>query len=294
MGRGTYRTAAFLLFFESAILIGCNLQDLAETPKSTLPPIPSGSIAYYVADDAFDINKRRLYLATAGTSEIETLRVGNGSVYFNDLSWSKDGARLACGYGAIHIIDVVRGSAFDTTISFPGAFVGSPTWSSDGRLAYWHEDSVSRLSEVWIDGKPLMKNLSTSSSPAWSPDNKYIVVGNNSGLVKVRLADTSTVIITSVPSGFDFALRPAYSPDGTAIVFELANGDFNEICLVDSGGSNFRALQVGSNPTWSPDGSEIAYDDHFNSGDYAQIYVINITGGTKTRILAGVDPAWKN
>ncbi len=54
------------------------------------------------------------------------------------------------------------------------------------------------------------------------------------------------------------AKRPAWSPDGTTILFQ--EGD--QICVMDADGPNLFRMCKGSEPAWSPDGGKIAFVDY--------------------------------
>jgi Tol biopolymer transport system component len=99
------------------------------------------------------------------------------------------------------------------------------------------------------------------------------------------------------------ASMPAWSPDGTKIVFEgSASGGPSDIYVMNADGSNIRQLTTDpafdQYPQWSPDGSTIAYN---NSGDRTEsdpqfsptteIWTVPVDGGAPTRLTSsqGVD-----
>jgi Tol biopolymer transport system component len=105
-------------------------------------------------------------------------------------------------------------------------------------------------------------------------------------------------------------LDPELSADGTSIVFisnrvteENPDGNF-EIFTMATDGSNVRQVTVtadpwqqGSvqsyNPTWSPDGLQIAFDGYRESFGASEIYAINVDGTGEYRVTSNADFANK-
>ena len=93
--------------------------------------------------------------------------------------------------------------------------------------------------------------------------------------------------------------RPAFSPDGKKIAFVK---DFKGIYSMNSDGSGVTTILDGATagitsisgfPSWSPDGTKIAFDGYAKgSPDGADIYVVNADGTGLTRLTT--DPASDN
>ncbi len=109
-----------------------------------------------------------------------------------------------------------------------------------------------------------------------STGNDEIYVANNDGSGKRRLTDR--------PAG-DWL--PAWSPDGTRIVFcsdhHAIGEDRNQLYVMDADGSNLTRLTYtegnDEHPSWSPDGSRIAFHGW---GDLA---VIDADGSNRTTLV---------
>ena len=56
-----------------------------------------------------------------------------------------------------------------------------------------------------------------------------------------------------------FEFDPSWSPDGTQIAYRSDRGDESEIWVMNANGTGQRRLTAGLSPAWSPDGSSIAY-----------------------------------
>jgi Tol biopolymer transport system component len=94
------------------------------------------------------------------------------------------------------------------------------------------------------------------------------------------------------------SIYPRHSPDGQRIVFTAIRGELNDIAIIPvSGGeaifltNNGRSFQ----PTWSPDGSMIAFNSWDTNGNY-DIFVMLASGGEPRMMTTGPgaksEPAW--
>jgi TolB protein len=159
----------------------------------------------------------------------------------------------------------------------------------------------------------------TSWLPDWSPDRKRIVFSSNRtgpwDDLYVMDADGGKMRqLTDTPEASEH--DAAWSPDGRHIAYDRAEiaadrtRQAAQIWIIDTDGSNARALTSGSSrnmrPAWSPDGSIIAFmsDRHAESdinlmgtddGDL-EIYVMKRDGSNIRRLTecAGTarSPAW--
>jgi dipeptidyl aminopeptidase/acylaminoacyl peptidase len=205
-----------------------------------------------------------------------------------------------------------------------GPYDAMPTLSPSGRRIAFVRLTSATLSLYTIDrrGRHAARLLSDGLdiSPAWSPDGKTIAFS--------RLADPSLPIEEATLYVADadgthvrtFGLAPirgvspAWSPDGRRIAF-VSFGEHNgaacpadscppsgEIYVVDADGTGLTRLTMSAaddeHPTWSPDGSRIAFASGFvlsNQGHAPWLLTIPSSGGSTTRIghFSGVlDPAW--
>jgi len=146
--------------------------------------------------------------------------------------------------------------------------------------------------------------------PDWSPDAGHIAfsAGRSSDELRIYVSDATganAVAVSHPPMGTtDF--MPAWSPDGTRIVFERRSPGRNSynLVLVDADGTNERQLTHGhgfdGTPWWSPDGRILFVSDrlHAKRGcrDCSALYVMRLSDDHVGRITRkrynALMPAW--
>ncbi len=125
---------------------------------------------------------------------------------------------------------------------------------------------------------------SEPTTPAWSPDGTKIAVATHfkSGVAIAVIAASGTgglQFLTTEDSPLNFA--PAWSPNGSRIVFTSGGG--NAIDVMNSDGSGRSRLVTRTagerfgHLSWSPDGSKIAFEREPSSGS-PEIYVMDADG----------------
>lgn len=171
---------------------------------------------------------------------------------------------------------------------------------SGGRLSLYVIDRVGGPSRRLAVGDR------SASEPEWSPDARRIAFSSSDGVYVVGRGGTGLTKIVD----FEDAADPAWSPDGKRIVFsapgrtrrqgEHVEQDFDLFVIDLTVGGNVlvnlthNAVGVSATqPSWSPDGSRIAFA-RFRFGGAQGVFTMPARGGALTRLTRNEDdqPAW--
>jgi Tol biopolymer transport system component len=163
--------------------------------------------------------------------------------------WSPDGSKIA--YAGDHFNDITSHTTF-------GGHTEIYTARSDGR-------DVQQVTNDTSDADDMQ--------PVWSPDGQRLLFTSNRGGptdLWMANADGSGLTEIDLPNTIEYAESPAWSPDGAWIAFVgFPKNDTatpctdGELFVVRPGGSELRQLTddglYQQYPTWSPDGTRLAY-----------------------------------
>ena len=237
---------------------------------------------------AFDSNRNRLPSEPVNTSDLFVMNTDGSEQTFvtrgSSLTWSPDGKDIA-----------FHASASGT---------GLPLRTDPGAATSDSDIFVANVDDV-LAGVAAPRNITNSENKVdddadWSPDGQRLAyTAHNVGddpPVPPFLSNTAEIYVvapdgsgrTRLTSNGEEERSPAWSPDGTRIVYSCrvggGNADF-EICVMPATGEGPNGqdrLQLTDNalgdltPTWSPDGLRIVF--HRPVGGRAQLFVMNADG----------------
>jgi Tol biopolymer transport system component len=248
--------------------------------------------------------------------------------------WSPDGRRLVFernlpywGDDRFQLASVPAAGGLSHRLT-SGPYDAMPTFSPDGRriafvrLTRSVPDATVSLYTIDRLGRRAAPLLSdgVDISPAWSPDGNTIAfarLGDKSQPIEAStlyLADADGSNVRPLAGGSIKGVSPAWSPDGRRIAFvSFADHDGalcpsadcppnGEIYVVGLDGTGLTRMTTSKaddeHPTWSPDGSRIAFASGFalrSQGHLSWLVTVPARGGSASRIgrfTGVVDPAW--
>jgi TolB protein len=232
------------------------------------------------------------------------------------------GLRQSCSSRAIHILAgtlVVLGAACSPTTQGEGSGTTQPLSTSgataepvptsrpeslgstvdpgmlNGLIAFAHDGGI-WISEANGDDR-VQVTSDGGFDPSWSPDGTQIVyrrlLANDDGAIWVVNADGSDPR-SLIDDESQSEWGPAWSPIGGEIAYNSDASIGQAIWLMNSDGSNRKLIGRGHGeyPTWSPDGSQLA----FAGGNYYDIHVMTSDGSSTIALTQqpayDMGPAW--
>ncbi|MCS6936540.1 MAG: PKD domain-containing protein [Candidatus Bipolaricaulota bacterium] len=190
-----------------------------------------------------------------------------------------------------------------------------PSWSPDAtQIAFAsNRDGNFEIYKMNADGtnqtRLTISSPKNAFAPRWSPTDPNLIIfvkPNDSSskldIWRIRADGTNLVNLTNRATINDGALSPflgvpsppAWSPDGTKIVFTSDQNGHLDLLVMNADGSGIVNLNTFASsstantphdefdPFWLPNGTEIAFVSN-RDGTY-QIYKVNLTNGTVTKL----------
>jgi Tol biopolymer transport system component len=288
-------------------------------PANAAFPGQNGKIAFVSHRDhttGGDINQEIYSIAADGTAES---RITNNPATDGNPSWSADGSKIVFASNRDNNMEIYSMNADGsgaTRLTSNSAQDIFPTWAPDGtRIAFTSNRSgSSRIYTMNADGSGVTELTNVGGydwKPTWSPDGTRIafqsIAFSDFEIYTVGADGTGLTQVTNNTSIDD--TDPDWSPDGTELAFASARDDPNpttcepfcvfEVYTMNADGTGVTRLThspaSGANPTWSPDGTRIAF---YTARDgRLEIYTMNPDGSGQTRVtnVAGdnFDPTWQ-
>lgn len=177
----------------------------------------------------------------------------------------------------------------------------SPAWSPDGKkLAFAKTYANVGIYVIQSDGTHARKLARFGDYPTWSPDGKKIAYsGFASGIFLLSVNGNGFQLVHRPKKGA-FDDGPEWSPDGKRIAFTEANDFGGKNCshqqaqiyvMKRDGTSVTRVTSANGNldPTWSPDGTKIAFLSIARNEDERFAVMTMNPDGSGKRKIADID-----
>jgi Tol biopolymer transport system component/imidazolonepropionase-like amidohydrolase len=193
------------------------------------------------------------------------------------IALSPDGREIALDlFGRVWLLPCNGGDARALTDGFGGDH--QPQFSPDGKSLVFasHRDGNYHLWKIALDGSAPMQitfGPYDHREPVWSPDGAHIIFSSDrSGNYDLWKIDLATGTLTQITHHPDNDYFPSYSPDGRSIAWVSDRLGRRGLVrrsglFMRSGGAATRLIAEPqssyiSGPSWSPDGSRIAFVEH--------------------------------
>jgi TolB protein len=202
----------------------------------------------------------------------------------------------------VHEID---GAA--STISLPGSYVSSPSFSPDGSiLAFSARTERSRDSDIFVQPvsgtrpRNITNYRGIDTSPTWSPTGTQIAfISDRTGSPQVWVMDADGSNVRRLVEEGGHCDSPDWSPDGRFVLYswQAPSQWKHDIYLAEVATGRLFQLTSGfgsnESPHWSPDGRHIAFQS--TKTGVKQIFIMNADGKNLKQISTyGINesPSW--
>jgi Tol biopolymer transport system component/PKD repeat protein len=290
--------------YTTAVTVTASFDGEEATVSSAVEVEPDRIIFYSDRDNASGL----FYTMGLDGSNVTMLTAGLGSL--GRASISPDGRRVVHDndFGVVttdETGDITFGLVED---DFPVVYI-QPEWSPDGTqivLVAW--DLLAGnfdLALVDIDGGNLRMLTNTADVyelyPSWAPDGKSIIYAEATDSLSEEIyrITVATKQRTRLTTNTAVDTQPAFSNDGTKIVFMSLRDGNSEIYTMNANGSNQTRLTNSTTPdyapSWSPDGMMIGFTSQ-RDGD-PEIFVMAVDGSALQKLTSNADiddslPVW--
>jgi Tol biopolymer transport system component len=191
---------------------------------------------------------------------------------------------------------VSSGGGTATPLAF-GEGASTITWAPKGNmLAFVVDARIQSLYQIQlpieagttIRPEALITSRSVESSPAFSPDGRFLLVSSDrSGVSQLYRSDPQghgAIRLTNLFGGT--VGSPAWSPDGKRIVFDARVGGNPDVWVTDPEGKNPRRVTETTSEdvtaAWTPDGASIVFCS--NRGGSQELWRIPAEGGSPVQL----------
>ena len=172
-------------------------------------------------------------------------------------------------------------------VAAAGAAGAPPGTHQNGRIAV---AALGKLIELNPDGSGIWpaRQGQTDAADSWSPDGTRLAIQSGDDIWLVDPDGGNRTRLTFSPGFDEYA---TFSPDATKIAFDREGVTGHRVMVMNADGTGAHSISESfpdaSQPTWSPDGSQIAFQAH---GD---IWITSANGiGARLLVGGGVENLW--
>ncbi len=273
-------------------------------PAASAYPGTNGALAFTSTENG----ARHIFVTTAGG--ITDLTGTSSSATETQPKFSPDGreivfTRSAPGLPNSEIFVMGAGGGQRTRLTDTSAGNSDPTWSPNGTQIAFVSLRSGGVPQIFImrsdgtDIRQITHDRAGKAQLAWSPTGNRIafvrapVSGGDREIYSINTNGSGMVDLTNDRSSFD--VEPAWSPDGTQIVysgpFQPGNSVGQDLWIMNANGTNKHALthedngySDGAYPAWSPDGTMIAFVANNGTG-YYHVWEVSANGGQNVEVV---------
>lgn len=238
-----------------------------------------------------------------GQHEVEFV-ARQGGLHLHQLRWDPKGVFVYFNCGVQNVnresTEICRapvaGGDVERIVATPRRAV-CPSPSPDGRGLFFAANPDSVDLGLWWKELPggresrITTGVGEYTCPSISADGQRLV-GTfweiRESLQRVAVAFDRPVRLEPVTDGFSGDVGPAWSPDGSRLVFSSARGGSRSLWTLDAGFSHPAPLTTGTAldewPVYSPDGQQVAFVS--DRGGRRGIWIVGSEGGTPRQVAA--------
>ena len=170
-----------------------------------------------------------------------------------------------------------------------------PAWSPDGQWIAFNSDRVNK-SGLWLASKdgsvkrPIATKGRVGSLPAWSPDGRTVAFSYLISKPKLFSVPADGGEPLALTDGTRSIVEPIISSDGRFVAFESEDvGSEADLFMLDMATLDITRLTQQTTyfarPSWSPDGTALAFERSLGGGPRTNQVGIRILGDTAITLL---------